>query len=85
MGGPLAAAALILFTLGAAGVSADQPETQRVTVDARGVVHPHGGARPGGGSGEKAMPCKFWRALRPSSVVVCHKSWVLAKRLFVLG
>ena len=51
VGGPLAAAALILFTLGAAGVSADQPETQRVTTDARGVVHPRGGARPGGGSG----------------------------------
>ena len=47
VGGPLAAAALILFTLGAAGVSASAPETQPVTVDARGIVHPHGGARPG--------------------------------------
>ena len=47
--GPLAAAALILFTLGAAGASAGAPETQPVTVDARGIVHPHGGARPGGG------------------------------------
>jgi hypothetical protein len=49
-GGPLTAAALILFTLGAAGVAAAAPETQPVTTDARGVVHPHGGAKPGGGS-----------------------------------
>src|SRR3954470_14502795 len=48
--GPLAAAALILFTLGAAGAAAAAPETQPVTTDARGVVHPHGGAKPGGGS-----------------------------------
>ena len=68
VGGPLAAAALILFTLGAAGVSADAPETQPVTVDARGVVHPHGGARPGGGSGD---PNLVWHggAIMTSSVV----------------
>ena len=69
VGGPLAAAALILFTLGAAGASASAPETQPVTVDARGVVHPHGGARPGGGgSGD---PNLVWHngAIMTSSVV----------------
>jgi hypothetical protein len=55
VGGPLAAAALILFTLGGAGVAAAAPETQPVTTDARGVVHPHGGARPGGGSGDPSL------------------------------
>jgi len=69
VGGPLAAAALILFTLGAAGASASAPETQPVTVDARGIVHPHGGARPGGGgSGD---PNLVWHngAIMTSSVV----------------
>ena len=68
VGGSLAAAALILFTIGAAGASASAPETQPVTADARGVVHPHGGARPSGGSGD---PNLVWHhgAILTDSVV----------------
>jgi hypothetical protein len=69
VGGPLAAAALLLFTLGAAGVAAAAPETQRVTIDARGIVHPHGGARPGGGG--SGNPNLVWHngAIMTSTVV----------------
>lgn len=65
---PLAAAAAILFTLGAAGVAAAAPDTRPVTIDARGIVHPHGGARPRGGSGD---PNLVWHggAIMTSSVV----------------
>jgi len=69
VGGPLAAAALILFTLGAAGVAAASPETQRVTTDARGGVHPHGGARPGGGGSGDPNLVYHGGAIMTSTVV----------------
>ena len=78
VGGSLAAAALILFTLSAAGVAAAAPEIQRVTIDARGIVHPHGGAKPGGGG--TVDPKLVWHggAIMTSATVISifwGKSW----------